>query len=1000
MAITLNIQGEVNGTFTLEDDGTPGNGISVLRRPDGTIFSTFVHPGDALTLISRAGQNIVFNAIDSFTTANITIGSLTVPSQRPDSISIGGLLTSGVVTLTANGAISEFGRDAGTDIIAGKLFMDAGSGIGAFNAIETQVSVLEAESVTGGINLANIGNLVIGGATGTADLRGLFTGTSGNLILVNQGSILLSDANGVESARSAGNLALTALGVDSDISSDVNRDALLAVGNISLAAGRDILFGRVGTDFDNDVRAGGSIFINAGRDFAIDGFSDMAADDQGLGTNGGISITAGRDILIDDAFGVDASIGVSAPASTGSIVLTTGVGGALVLHANSSAAIQGRNGGVTIRADRVLIENDSGINVSGTGVVTLTTASAGRDINLGVAGDGIASLDLSDQELDRISSANVVIGGTEAGTVNVVGNLSLSNSNVTLRTGADLFIDASISAFSSLTLVAAESILQTLASTLTAPAIAVFVDTPDSDPAGGTTTLDGSSTSSSFTITGGPDADTLTGNAAANTLDGGSGNDVLDGGAGDDTMAGGPGNDIYLVDSAGDLVVENSGEGTDEVRTALAVFSIAGSPNVENLTGTLVGAQTLTGNSLGNDITAVAGGDTLNGGDGNDTLDGGVGADRLRGGAGDDSYIVDNTGDTVTESAASGTDTVSSSVTHSLSGQVENLILTGSANINGTGNSLANTITGNSGNNILNGGAGDDLMSGGLGDDVYIVASAGDQVTENPGEGIDFVKSQVAFILGANIEKLTLLGASAIDGTGNDLNNTINGNAAANTLDGGTGADKLLGADGNDIYIVDNAGDLVTEASSGGGTDEVRSSVTFTLGANVENLTLTGNAVVNGTGNDLANILTGNSDANVLDGGKGNDTLVGGGGGDTLNGGLGNDTLDGGNGPDDYVFNKPLGPTNVDHIVQFVGGGADTIVLENAIFTGVGAGVFNAAALRIGTAAADVDDRIIYDPATGNLFFDSDGIGAAAQVLFAVLDNAPATLAATDFAVI
>ena len=257
-----------------------------------------------------------------------------------------------------------------------------------------------------------------------------------------------------------------------------------------------------------------------------------------------------------------------------------------------------------------------------------------------------------------------------------------------------------------------------------------------------------------------------------------------------------------------------------------------------NSSDTISTSATVAGQKL---ATAYA--DTISGLAGNDTLDGGAGADRLIGGAGNDTYVVDNAGDKVEEAANGGTDHVKSSVSFTLGANVEQLTLTGSAAINGTGNELANTITGNGAANSLSGAAGNDTLNGGAGAD------------------------------------------------------TLDGGAGNDSLDGGAGVDNLIGGAGNDTYVVDNAGDKVVEAANGG-TDLVQSSVSFTLGANVEQLTLTGSGATNGTGNELANTITGNGAANSLSGAAGNDTLNGGAGNDSLNGGVGNDNLIGGAGND------------------------------------------------------------------------------------------------------
>ena len=192
----------------------------------------------------------------------------------------------------------------------------------------------------------------------------------------------------------------------------------------------------------------------------------------------------------------------------------------------------------------------------------------------------------------------------------------------------------------------------------------------------------------------------------------------------------------------------------------------------------------------------------------------------------------------------------------------------------------ATTNCSNGGNDLLDGGSGADSMRGGTGHDTYVVDNAGDTVTELVGEGTDTVRSFIDYMLGANVEILTLIGTGNINGTGNGLANVINGNAGNNILDGGGGADNMFGGLGDDTYIVSDLGDKATETSSIGGNDHVMSAISFQLGANIEQLTLTGSANVHGFGNALDNIITGNDGINILGGGLGADILTGGGGND------------------------------------------------------------------------------------------------------------------------
>jgi len=353
-----------------------------------------------------------------------------------------------------------------------------------------------------------------------------------------------------------------------------------------------------------------------------------------------------------------------------------------------------------------------------------------------------------------------------------------------------------------------------------------------------------------------------TGNALNNTITGNVANNILSGGAGADTLIGGLGNDTYVIDNVGDVIIEALGAGTDTVKSSVTYTLGA---NLENLILTGSASISCTGNALN---------DTITGNAGNNTLNGGAGADTLIGGLGNDTYVVDNVGDRITEATGAGTDTVQTSVTYTLSANVETLVLTGAAAINGTGNALNNTITGNAGNNTLNGGMGADTLIGGLGNDTYVVDNIGDRVTEGSNAGIDTVQSTISYTLGTNLEHLTLTGSAAVDGTGNALNNVITGNAGNNKLNGGAGADTMIGGLGNDTYVVDNAGDVVTEGLNAG-TDTVQSTISYTLGANLEKLTLTGTAAINGFGNALNNTIIGNAANNILRGGAGLDVLTG-----------------------------------------------------------------------------------------------------------------------------
>lgn len=426
-------------------------------------------------------------------------------------------------------------------------------------------------------------------------------------------------------------------------------------------------------------------------------------------------------------------------------------------------------------------------------------------------------------------------------------------------------------------------------------------------------------------------ADTLYGRRGVNdTILAGDGNDTIRGLGGSDYFAGGQGNDSYLTDG-GDTIVELSGAGSG-TDTVFSTVSYTIGANLENLS--LSGAAAI--NGTGNAVNNVLNGSTNSA------------ANTLTGLGGDDTYIV-GTGDRVVEAANGGTDNVQSAISYTLTLHTERLHLIGTSAISGTGNAQNNIIDG-SGNSAAN------TLSGLSGNDTYIVGT-GDRVVEAVGGGTDTVQSAVSHTLATYVENLTLTGAAAISGAGNAGNNFINGstNSAANTLSG-------LG--GNDTYVV-GTGDRVVEAA-GGGTDTIQSStvsINLASTANVEIVTLTGNASLNVTGNDQVNTLNGNSGNNILSGLGGNDLL---------NGGLGMDTLIGGAGRDVFLFNTAVSSSNIDRIQQF-NWRDDLIQVDDAVIPRTANGFF------------------VYNSSNGSLSYDSNGTAAGGLLQFATVisDGSP-----------
>jgi Ca2+-binding RTX toxin-like protein len=368
------------------------------------------------------------------------------------------------------------------------------------------------------------------------------------------------------------------------------------------------------------------------------------------------------------------------------------------------------------------------------------------------------------------------------------------------------------------------------------------------------------------------------------------------------------------------------------------------------------------------DLVGGLGDDLLVGSAGNDELDsrlnatnddfeGAIGADTMVGGAGNDTYGIDDLLDVAIEALGEGTDTVETFLAElsiASMANVENLTYLGADadQFVGTGNDGNNVISGGDLADTLNGLAGNDTLNGGLGND-----------TLNGDDGLDILN-------------------------GGDDVDTLNGGLGNDTLNGGAGADIMAGGADNDTYVVDDAGDVVTELAAGGIADTVQSSISYTLGAELENLTLTGGDAINGTGNGLANAILGNAANNQIFGGGGNDTIDAGNGSDLIDGGAGDDTLSGGIGNDtDFI----IGGAGNDTINLLAADGGNDVIIYNA--AGFGNDVLTNFDAAGGTAATqDLIDLSALGVTAANLASRVVESQVGANTLLTVRDGGGATI--------
>ena len=932
--------------------------------------------GGSDTLDGGAGDDILYGGDDTDTltggTGNDTLlgqdGNDALQGNDGDDILAGG---AGIDDLSGGDGNDELRGGADNDSLSG--------GIG-----DDQLSGDEGDDVISG----DQGSDILSGGTGNDQLFGgdgvdMLIGESGNDELsggAGNDYLFGDEGNDILEGGQGEDLLVGSVGDDTYFVDNIN-DKVIEEAN----EGSDTLITSLNTQLNND-------FENI-ENLTLVGAATSATgnqlDNTIKGNAGGNQLTglAGNDELIGGA-GNDSLDG-----GTGSDVMSGGLGDDIYLVDNQSdQVIEDINQGtdtVVSSVDLTLSANVENLVLTGNAVSA--TGNELDNLLQGNALDNMLSGEAGNDEIEAGSGNDTLMGGLGDDTLYAgEGNDALTGGqgSDTLYggTGDDTYyVDDANDAIVENTNQGNDTVVSSVDHTL-----AQNVDN---------LTLTGSA----ITATGNQLDNNLQGNELHNTLlgeagndylQGNAGNDTLDGGLGDDVLVGGAGDDTYRVDSLADVVTENANEGID---TLLVSIDLTLTDNVENLT--LVGSATsatgnelnnrITGNNLNNTLMGLAGNDELTGGTGNDNLDGGTGSDVMAGGLGDDVYSVDSQSDQVIEDINQGTDTIVSSVDLTLASNVENLELTGDA-VSGTGNALENQLQGNAldntlsgeagndilegeagndtllgglgddtlhggtGNDALSGGQGNDSLYGGTGDDTYYVDDANDVIVENTNQGNDTVVSSVDHVLAQNVENLTLTG-NAITATGNQLDNNLQGNELENTLlgetgndylqgnagndtlDGGLGDDVLVGGTGDDTYHVDSLADVVTENASEG-IDTLVASIDMSLFDNVENLTLIGTAI-QGSGNELNNLITGNDINNILMGLAGNDELIGGTGNDNLDGGTGSDVMAGALGDDIYLVDNQS-----DQVIESLDQGADTVVssvdltlvnnVENLVLTG------------------------------------------------------------------
>jgi Ca2+-binding RTX toxin-like protein len=913
--------------------GNAGDGLADIfysSSPDGTKTQLIIDTNDDGKLDAKDNV-ITFDGDIDFTAADFVTGTFTVTrGTTGDDVVNGTAGSDNIYGVQGNDTLNGL---AGVDVLFGFTGNDTLDG-GADN--DTLHGGDGHDTLFGGS-----GDDTLHGGIGDDTLDG---GTEADTLNGNDGADTLRGGFGADTLNGGAGADTMEGGAENDTLNGGEGDDLLkgedGLDTLKGEGGNDRIFG--GTLADTIIGGAGNDIIDGGSEIDTVEFSGKMAEYDIIAENGGITVrhksgldgtdfltnveklkfsdttTTGNFLSVSDAQVVEGDSGTKTLLFTVSIV-GTATGPVTVNYATSNGtAVAGTDYvattgslsfavGETTKTVAVTLNGDTANEADETINLTLSNA-----VGLAI-GDGTAVGTILNDDL-VVSIANASVSEGNSGTKNITFTITLDRPAPGPVVVSYATADGSAIAGSDYT---AHSAVVTFSANETTKTITIPVigDMLGEDDEAFTVTLLSASgarigtATATGTITNddgakpNPTADSVIVSRGA-TIDIGKGyllaNDHASLGvsavhsASGGSAVLGPNSVAFTVNGTGPqasfayTAVNNSGASGSATVTASIVDTTAGNDTVAvaSAAGIISHIEGLGGDDI---LTGGLGNDRLFGGEGNDTLAGGAGGtDTLVGGAGDDTYILDDLGDSFIELAGGGTDTVQSAISATLGLHIERLVLTGSANVNGVGNGLANHITGNGGNNFLGGAEGNDILLGNGGDDVL-----------EGGEGVD-----------------TLEG-----GDGNDQ------------LNGQSGDDVMKGGLGNDSYVIDSLGDSIEDVAAGG-TDSVvirGSAVTsFTLGALFENLTYEGLAAFTGTGNDLDNVITGGLLNDVLSGGLGADTLNGGDGDDRLIGGAGSDTLRGGTGNDVYVVDSAgdqvieLADAGVDEVQTALGSATDT----------------------------------------------------------------------------